>query len=390
MLTRRLYRVAFPVALASVAGLSASVAQAQDAGEIKPGAIRYVVPTGARAATVAATGQAFEMQTQRVWKPVCGLGSDQLTVADLQRMDEVHTASFVDANKIIIVDRQQGVTPRAGLNLIFSLGGSVPAAAIPAFATAEAYLEAQFPNDPITVTVSVSFAALSPGVIGGTGSAYGYVDWATSRSVLVTGMDASDTIQSSLPTASLPVRYSTGSTTAENRVFWTFANWKAAGGAVAGTDATMQYSTAFPFDYDPSNGVTSGTISLQDVIIHETGHAMGFGSGVDFRTGDIETLDIFRFRNTDSTSDFNPDTAAEFTARPRWAVRNNPNNDVNFDNIASEYAFSDGSPWQASHFREQVPAIGIMDPAFSYGETFYPNFLRTSDVAAFDAIGWNR
>lgn len=385
MVAHRLDRSLVPIAVAVCAGL-ASVASAQEA--IRPAATRYVVPTGSQVVT--ALGQSFAMETQRVWKPVCGLGAGQLTADDLRRMDETHTAALADVNRVIVVDRQRGVTPRAGLNLVYTLGGSVPAGAVAAFAAAEAYLEGQFPNDPITVSVSVSFAALSPGVIGGTSSSYGYVDWATSRSVLVTGMDGTDTIQSALPTASLPVRYSTSSTTNENRVFWTFANWKAAGGTVTGADASMQYSTAFPFDYDPSNGVSSGTISLQDVIVHETGHALGFGSGVDFRSRDIETLDLFRFRNTDGTADFNPDTVAEFTARPRWAVRNNPNDDVNFDNIAVQYPFSDGSPWQASHFRQLIPAVGIMDPAFDYGETFYPNFLRTTDVDAFDAIGWDR
>jgi hypothetical protein len=280
---------------------------------------------------------------------------------------------------------------RAGLDIVFVLGAGVPAAAIPAFAAAEAYLQSQFTGDTMTVTIPVSFAALSPGVIGGTGSSYGSLTWASTQSTLIAGMDASDTIQSSLPAASLPVRYSTGSTTSENRCFWTFANFKANGGAVTGNDATMQYSTAFPFDYDPSNGVTANTISLQDVIIHETGHALGFTSGIDFRANDIEVIDIFRFRRTDGSSDFNPDTAAEFTTRPRWCVFNNPNDDQNFDIISgTEYRLSDGSPWQASHFREQVPAIGIMDPAFSYGETFYPTFLRTSDLTVFDAIGYNR
>lgn len=206
------------------------------------------------------------------------------------------------------------------------------------------------------------------------------------------GMDASDSIQSSLPAGStIPVRYSTSSTTNETRIFWTFANFKASGGSVAGNDASMTYSTAFPFDFDPSNGVSANTISLVDVIIHETGHSMGFGSGVDFRNRDIETHDIFRFRVTDGNADFNPDSAAEFTVRPRWAVRNNPNDDVQFDTISGvEYRLSDGSPWQASHWREQVPAIGIMDPAFNYAETFYPTFLRASDLTAFDAIGWDK
>jgi len=383
------HRSLVPIIIVSFAGLAGS-AWAQEAGQAQPGPARYIVPTGPQIVT--ALGQPVVMQTQRLWKPVCGVGASSLTAGDLRQIDTSHAAAMADVNTLNVVDRQQGVTPRAGLNLVYTLGGSVPPAAVSAFAAAEAYLEGQFPNDPITVSVSVSFAALSPGVIGGTGSSYGYVDWATSRSVLVSSMDASDTIHTSLPSASLPVRYNTSSTTAENRLFWTFANWKAAGGTVSGADANMQYSTAFPFDFDPSNGVTSGTMSLQDVVIHETGHAMGFTSAVDFRSRDAEVLDVFRFRNTDGTgaSDLNPDSAAEFTARPRWLVRNNPNNDVNFDNIAAEYPFSDGSPYQASHFRQLIPAIGIMDPAFDYGETFYPTFLRTTDVNAFDAIGWDR
>jgi hypothetical protein len=377
---------------ASIASAQLSTAPAQggvlrpDFGSTVP---RYTVETGLQRAT--ANNVEFLMPTQRVWKPVCS-NKAGMTVADLAKMDVTHAADFADATKVIIVDRQGGnVAPMAGLNMVFSLGASVPAAALPAFAAAEAYLEAQFPNDPVTVTVSVSFAALSSGVIGGTGSSYGSVNWATTRSVLQTGADASDTILASLPSGTtIPVRYSTNSTTNEDRVFWTFANWKAAGGTVTGTDASMQYSTAFPFDFDPSNGVASNTISLQDVIVHETGHALGFGSGVDFRFRDIETLDIFRFRRTDGSGDFNPDTAAEFTVRPRWGVFNNPNDDANFDTIASEFAASDGSPWQASHFREQTPPIGIMDPAFDFGQTFFPNFFRTSDITMFDAIGWDR
>lgn len=395
---RNLSLVRNAVAIALLAGAaSAASAQVSNApvqgGVLRPdfGASppRFVVETGSQRAGV--NGVQFLMPTQRVWKPVCS-NKAPMAVADLAKMDGTHAADFADAAKVIVVDRQAGeVAPMAGLNMVFSLGASVPAAALPAFAAAEAYLESQFPNDPITVTVSVSFAALSPGVIGGTSSAYGSVDYATTRSVLQSGADASDSILASLPAGTtIPVRYGTSSTTNEDRIFWTFANWKAAGGTVSGTDASMQYSTAFPFDFDPSNGVTVNTISLQDVIVHEVGHSLGFGSGVDFRSRDIETLDIFRFRRTDGTSDFNPDTAAEFTVRPRWAVRNNPNDDVNFDTIASEFAASDGSPWQASHFREQTPPIGIMDPAFDYGQTFYPSFFRTSDVTMFDAIGWDR
>ena len=384
--SRMMWSAALSIA-ACAGGVSAQVlAPLSDPSQVGRTAVRHVIDLGETLATLP-NGDLVAMPMQHVWKPVCS-NRAPMTEADLAAMAVSHEADFADPDRVTTIDNPFG--DRAGLNVVFVLGASVPAAAIPAFTAAEAYLESQFTADTMTVTIPVSFAALSPGVIGGTGSSYGSLTWASTRSTLVTGMDATDTIQSSLPTASLPVRYSTSSTTNENQCFWTFANFKANGGTVAGNDATMQYSTAFPFDYDPSNGVTANTISLQDVVIHETGHALGCTSGVDFRSRDIEVIDIFRFRRTDGTGDFNPDTAAEFTARPRWCVRNNPNDDVNLDTIASEYALSDGSPYQASHFREQVPAIGIMDPAFSYGETFYPSFLRTSDITLFDAIGYNR
>lgn len=362
-------------------------AEADDATHSR--AARYVIPMGPAAATTP-DGRALEFVSEVVWKPICGDHAREVSVLDLALMSGSHEADFANPDEITIVD-SDGVANLVGIDVVFVLGASVPAAAVPAFAAAEAYIQGQFTADPITVTVSVSFASLSPGVIGGTGSSYGYVDWATSRSVLVSGMDATDTIQNSLPSGTtIPVRYSSGSTTNENRVFWTFANWKASGGTVAGNDASMQFSTNFPFDYDPSNGVGGSTISLQDVIVHETCHALGFGSGIDFRLNDIETLDVFRFRSSDGSGDFNPDTTAEFGVRPRWAVYNNPNNAHIFDIISVEYSLSDGSPWQASHFREQFPAIGIMDPAFSYGETFYPNFFRTSDLTVYDAMGYNK
>jgi len=383
-------------ALASMCGIAGAqqalapdTDNAADAASIRVMPPRFVIDTGVQTSTILATGEEIALPTQMVWKPICS-NKAPMTAADLQTMAGTHAAAFADPNTVTIVNTRN---MRAGLNIVFSLGAGVPAASLPAFATAEAYMEGQFPNDTVTVTITVSFANLGSGVIGGTSSAYGYVDWATSRSVLVGGVDASDTIQAFLPGGTtVPVRYATNTTTNENRIFWSLANWKAAGGTASGTDANMQFSTVFPFDWDPSNGVTANTISFQDVIIHEVGHALGFGSGVDFRVKDIETLDIFRFRNTDGSgsNDFNPDTTAEFTARPRWAVKNNPNNDVNFDIISTEIVLSDGSPWQASHWREGVPAVGIMDPAFNYAETFYPNFFRTTDLTGFDAIGWDK
>lgn len=378
----------------SLVGISSGqiVSGSADSALLSPAvapAARFVLPSGQQPAWLP-DGTQVTMPTEEVWKPVCSNRAD-LSVGDLGVMSVTHAWDFLDMNEVTIVDDTPGYSPRAGLDVVYVLGPSVPAAAIPAFAAAEAFLQGKFPNDTMTLTVSVSFAALSPGVIGGTGSSYGSLTWADSRSTLQAGADGSDTIHAFLPSGTtIPVRYRSNRTTNETRVFWTFANFKANGGAVAGNDASMQYSTNFPFDYDPSNGVTTNTISLQDVIIHETGHAMGCTSGLDFRTSDIEVIDIFRFQRTDGNGDYNPDTTAEFQTRPRMGIFNY-NDDHNFDIIgAVEYRYSDGSPYQASHFREQVPAIGIMDPAFSYGETFYPAFMLTSDTTLFDAIGYDQ
>lgn len=333
-------------------------------------------------------GQPFLMPVHRVWKPACNTPLGAMTAADLARMDRTHQDAFADPDKVIVIDNTQELN---GFNVVYVIGANVPTAALASFTAAEAYIESQF-SDPITITVSVSFAALGPGILGGTSSSYGYVSYAGSRTGLVNN-DSNDTIQDFLPnTTTVPVRYSTGSTTNEDRVFWTIANYNATAGSVAGNAASMQYSTNFTWDYDPSNGVASNAYSFRDVIIHETGHAMGFTSGVDFRVNDIEVLDLFRFRRTDgnTSSDFNPDTTAEFTARPRWAVFNNPNDDVNSDLISVEYRMSDGSPQQASHFRDQTPAIGIMDPTLGFGQTFFPNYFRASDLTMFDAIGYDR
>lgn len=385
--------------LVSLAGLAACsfscAALAQDIdGEISQPISRtpfFAMPLGVQPVTLP-DGRVVPFETQEIWKPACYNARGSMTAQDLSVMSQTHRAAFTDPTKVIVVD---SMGPRAGIDIVYVLGAGVPAAAIPAFAAAEAYIEAQF-SDPITVTVTVSFANLGPGVLGGTSSASGYLTYADTRSIVVGGKDLNDTIQDSLPAgATCPVRYNgrKATVTNEDRVFTNFANFKANGGVVAGNDANMQYSNTFPFDYDPSNGVSGSAYSFQDVIIHETGHALGFTSGVDFRTADMEVLDLFRFQRSDGSgsSDYNPDTLAEFQTKARLVSYNSPGtDDVNCEIVSVEYRMSDGSPQQASHFFDQSPPIGIMDPTLGYGQTFYPNFFRASDLTMFDAIGYDR
>ncbi|MBC7833653.1 MAG: hypothetical protein H7Y88_00950 [Phycisphaerales bacterium] len=372
-----------------VSAQSTGTATARPAADDRaPRAPVYTAAEPAREASVYDTGEQIMLPCEKVWKAMCGSDLTQVSTEWLKQNAQKHEAEMAAGNVTIVDSGLRG----AGINIVFALGASVPAAALPAFSAAEAYIEAQF-SDPITVTVSVNFASMSPGVLGSTGSTYGYVSYAGSRTGIVNNRDATDTIQPYLPSGStLAVRYNgnTGTITSETRVFWTIANYNSTVGTAGGTAASMTYNTNFSWDWDPSNGVGGSSFSFQDVIIHEVGHSLGFTSGADFRFNDLETLDLFRFQSTDGTGDYNPDTLAEFTSRPRLVDYNTPNDQHNSDLISVEYRMSDGTPYQASHFREQTPSIGIMDPALGYAQTFYPNFYRASDLAMFDAIGYDR
>ncbi|GAB5496506.1 MAG: hypothetical protein Phyf2KO_15860 [Phycisphaerales bacterium] len=339
-----------------------------------------------------ADGSAATLQSETVWRYMCGSDTSGLTNDDLLASAQSHAALV--AQGVTTIDNTAG---RGGINVIFNVSGSLPGGAAGALSLAEAHIESTF-NDPTTIVVSLSFANLGSGVLGATGSGYVQENWSSSRTGLINGMDGDDSIQSFLPTGTtIPVRYnaSSSSITNENRVFWTRANYKSTIGSLGGSDASMQYNNQFNWDYDPTNGISGSAHSFVDVVIHEVGHAMGFTSGVDFRNNDIEALDIYRFQRTDGSGDYNPDTTAEFQTTPRTADFNNPNDDANSDLISDEYRMSDGSPWQASHFREQgncspTSNIGIMDPAFNGGCTFINRgYYTDADINMFDAIGYD-
>jgi len=351
-------------------------------------ALHVVIPEKASIVERYVDGVQESLPTQTVWRYMCGSDTMGLTEAELLEVAASH-ADLVDQG-VTTINNSSG---RGGLDVIFNVSGSIPSGAAGAIALAEAAIENNF-NDPTTVIVSLSFASLGSGVLGATGSSYVSTTWSNSRAGLINGMDGDDTIQSFLPTGTtIPVRYNASSATVtnENNVFWTRANYKATIGSSGGSDASMQYNNNFSWDFDPTNGISGGTYSFVDVIIHEVGHAMGFTSGVDFRTNDIEALDIFRFQRTDGTgTDYNPDTTAEFQTTPRTCDFNNLNNDVNSDIISAEYRMSDGNPYQASHFQELSNNIGIMDPAFGAGLTYISRgYYADSDINMFDAIGYD-
>ena len=350
-----------------------------------------VVQHDSTPSTIYAHGRTTVVDWFSAWHPMCGSLPHALTTEGLGAIAKAHCAEVAEEDSVRIID-----TPRDGIagestNFVFILGSSVPAAAIPAFTIAEQYLESQFHN-PIAVIIDVSFASLPSGVLGATTPIYTTVTYKNSRIGLVANADSSDTIQSLLPAQNkIKVRYSSFSTaTQEDRVYWTRANYKSTIGTALGSDASMQFSTAHSWNYDPCKGVDRDVTSFVDVLIHEIGHALGCVCGAGILNKDMSSLDLFRFQYSDGDHDYNPDNAAEFTARPRLVAYNTPNDSHIVDFVTVEYRMSDGSPYQASHLREQYPSLGLMDPVLGMQYTRCPDFFSEADLAIFDAIGWDR
>ena len=333
-------------------------------------------------------GSTVEVETESVWRFMCGSDASNLTIEDLRAgVLRFHQASA--ANR---TTRTLSGDPRSGLNIVWIDSGGLTPEVEAALEVAAQYVEAKF-ADPVTVQIYVSMISLPENIIGQCASVYISTppSWSTVRSGLVSDMDADDIIQSYLPLSYIPVRYNGASSTVsnENRCYFTKANYNAAIGSASGHSASMAFNSNFDFDFDPSDGVPWNKMCFISVAIHEIGHSLGFTSGVDFRTFDIEALDIYRFQRTDGTEDYNPDTYEEFQTAPRTVDYDTPNDDANTDIIDHEWRMSDGNPAQASHWRQQYPQIGIMEPYQSKGETYYPEYFSEADVAAFDAIGWD-
>jgi hypothetical protein len=345
----------------------------------------------------------------RLWRPACS-GTARMDARELERIARRHDVLLRAPTTVI--DTTPASRLGASFDLVFVVSGSPPAGATAALATAESVLESYF-DDPVTVTIDVSFQSLPAGILGATAPVILASAWSGVRKKLVDGRDGDDVIQMYLPPKAgfrvnfnqitlVPVVFPlfwkrvifSGSAPPVTSVAFTKANGRAIGFVLGGNDASMILSSTFPFDFDPSDGVDPGEYSFQDVVVHEVAHALGFFSagdrGVPIST--VMTLDLYRFKATDSHPilDNDPDNYVEFHTYPQLLAFNLPDDDVASDLITVEYRMSDGLPYQMSHFREQVPNIGLMDPTIAAGETFYPAFLKTPDLAMLDAIGWDR
>ena len=179
-------------------------------------------------------------------------------------------------------------------------------------------------------------------------------------------------------------------------------------------DAIIEFSNAFPFDFDRSNGITPGELDFVGVATHEIGHALGFVSGVDivditslpngpfapFGLDDFRVfsvLDLYRYSGESlffgALTGLGPIQDLAFGANdPNFATFFSV--DAGATNLGSftTGAFN-GDGRQASHWRDDAlipPGIfsplGVMDPTLPFGVTVS---ISSLDLIAFDAIGYD-
>ena len=328
-------------------------------------------------------------ESDTLWKYICGSNTAGLTVDDLRNAaleQEAILASQPD--DVVIVDNNTRGANNA-FNVVFVAIG-FPDDGLRALQRAETYIENTF-DDPMTVQVQLIYQSLPPGVLGQTGSNRINTAWSVSGPLMIAGMDADDTIQTSLPSGStVPVRYDGGSATVtqETVIRFNVANFNATLGNSVQSPGSISISSNEQWDFDPSDGVSGSRLSFQDVIIHEVGHLLGFVSEADSFTPAMDTLDLFRFQDN---SVYDPSTLGEFQTFPRLVDRGVPDGQHICDLISAEYAMEDGVPNQASHLRQSIlgGTLGLMEPSIGAGRTRYPNFYSTADLALFDAIGYD-
>jgi hypothetical protein len=292
----------------------------------------------------------------------------------------------------------------AGLNII--LRGTAQLDANPqakaAFERAADAWESRIAN-PVTVYVDVDFGTQRFGedfdenVIAAASSDYRGGDenlYAGVRGLLVAAADnaAEQSIYNALPTTQLPTDL--GPTT---RVAAPSMLFRAIGGlpsaAASADDApTIGFNSAFPYDFNPTDGITPGRTDFEGVVIHEIGHMLGFASLVGLSEDEEEDipviptiLDFFRFRPGVAT--------ANFTTRQR--IQSSGGEQVFFAG-ATPLPFSTGRPdgtggdeEQASHWKDDALSgvrIGIMDPTLGSGVR---TELTANDLAAFAMMGYD-
>jgi hypothetical protein len=248
-----------------------------------------------------------------------------------------------------------------------SYGSGVPAAAQTVVTNVVNYFASQF-NDAVSLNFTVNW-----GSIGGLGaSSYSLFTYTYGQ---VTGALSSDskTSDDATTVASLAASDPISGTHS-----WTMvrAEAKALGliaGTATGSDGSMTFSNSAAFDFDNSNGVTSGQYDFYGVVAHELSELMGrevnaIGNNVATGAG-YHPLDLFKYSGTGAH-------VFAGTTPGYFSVNNGTTNLANFNTNPN----GDFGDW----------ASGINDSFLAFSNSGVINPVSQFDLREMDVIGWDR
>jgi len=337
---------------------------------------------------------------------------EQINPKNLRQINHTET-NALSASPTENAEDHLTIVLRATANLD-SPTGDAPAAKA-AFLRAAASWEAVI-HSPVTIYLDADYGPdnfgqpWGSGTLGSTSSpSISGIGYSTVRNNLINGANtpAKQAVYQALPTNSVPIDSGSGVAT-------TITVSSSIGRAIGllnpvaqPTDgaARIGFNNAFTYDFDPSDGISSGQTDFEAVATHEIGHALGFTS----RSGGSSTpamWDLYRFRSGTTDATFTnaqrimtiggpvPNSQFYFVPGQTFQLPTGPVNQLGLSDggpNGSTDNNADGN--QSSHWRQAsknggviAGYIGIMDPRIPSG---IRRLITENDTKALDIFGYN-